>query len=110
MKKTTFETLPTMVDELREKLSDIENLLLKKENPIVEQSEKPLIIEEAAEFLSLSVQTIYDKVAKGELPKMKSGKRLYFSKEQLIEYIQEGAVKSNKEIEKEAESYLNNKR
>ncbi|PCI93934.1 MAG: DNA-binding protein [Flavobacteriales bacterium] len=74
------------------------------------ETEQFLTVAKTAEFLSLSVQTIYDKVAKGDLLKMKSGKRLYFSKEQLIEYIKEGAVKSNKEIDAAAESYLNNKR
>jgi len=71
--------------------------------------EKLLNIHEAAEFLSLSVPTIYSKVSKGELPVMKRGKRLYFSTSELMEYLKAGRKKSNTEVEKEAETYLKKK-
>lgn len=72
--------------------------------------EKLLSVQEAAKFLNLTVPTIYSKVSKGELPVMKRSKRLYFSSIQLMEYIKEGSVKSNAEIEKAANEYLNNKK
>ena len=71
-----------------------------------EQPEQLLTIQEAAEFLSLSVPTMYSKVSKGELPVMKRSKRLYFSKAELMEYVKAGRKKSNAEIEQEAEAYL----
>ena len=74
------------------------------------QSEQLLTVQEAADFLSLTVPTIYTKVSKGELPVMKRGKRLYFSSTELMEYLKEGRKKSNAEIEKEAEAYLSNNR
>jgi len=46
-----------------------------------------LTINEAAAFLGLVPVTIYSKVAKGELKAFKRGKRLYFEKETLLEYI-----------------------
>ena len=76
-----------------------------------DQSEKLLTIHEAAEFLTLTVPTIYSKVSKGELPVMKRSKRLYFSRTELLEYIKDGRKKSNTEIEQEAKAYLlNNKK
>ncbi|MBN2821327.1 MAG: helix-turn-helix domain-containing protein [Bacteroidales bacterium] len=81
---------------------------VRNEQPPTEQPEKLLTIQEAAEFLSLTVPTIYSKVSKGELPVMKRSKRLYFSSIQLMEYIKDGAKKSNTEIEAEAEAYLSN--
>ena len=63
-----------------------------------EQPEQFLTIQEAAEFLRLSVPTLYGKVSKGELPVMKRSKRLYFSRTELMEYIKEGRKKSNAEI------------
>ena len=69
-----------------------------------------LNIQLAAEFLRLSVPTLYTKVSKGELPVMKRGKRLYFSRTELMEYIKEGRKKSNAEIEAEAEAYLTDKK
>jgi len=100
---------------LEEKLSNIENLILDLKHlpKQVKQSETPeklLTVQEAAQFLNLTVPTIYSKVSKGELPVMKRSKRLYFSSVQLMEYIKEGRKKSNSEIEAEAEQYIKIKR
>ncbi|PRY90852.1 helix-turn-helix domain-containing protein [Mongoliibacter ruber] len=98
------------------RLSSIENLILdlKHKPQTVEptdQTEQLLTIQEAAEFLSLTVPTIYSKVSKGELPVMKRSKRLYFSRIELLQYLKEGRKKSNAEIEQEAKAYLlNNKK
>ena len=73
-----------------------------------DQPEQLLTIQEAAEFLSLTVPTIYSKVSKGELPVMKRSKRLYFSRTELLEYLKDGRKKSNAEIEQEAKAYLSN--
>lgn len=45
---------------------------------------------EAAKFLSITVQTVYRKAAKGDLPYMRDIKRLYFSRAQIIEYLKTG--------------------
>lgn len=74
------------------------------------QPEKLLSIKEAAQFLNLSVPTLYSKVSRNTIPFMKRSKRLYFSSSELMAYLKEGRNKSNSEIEKEAEAYLlNNK-
>jgi len=62
-------------------------------NNSTEQPEQLLTIQEAAEFLSLTVPTMYSKVSKGELPVMKRSKRLYFSRTELLEYIKYGRKK-----------------
>ena len=97
------------------RLSSIETLILDlKYQPIKvgpnEPSEQLLTVQEAAQFLNLTVPTIYSKVSKGELPVMKRSKRLYFSNLELMEYLKEGRKKSNAEVEKEAEAYLSNKK
>lgn len=87
------------------------NILKAVQNhPNTEQPEQLLTIQEAAQFLNLTVATIYSKVSKGELPVMKRSKRLYFSSTELMEYLKEGRKKSNAEIEQEAERYLSNNR
>ena len=63
---------------------------VRNEQPGTDHPERLLTIQEAAEFLSLSVPTLYSKVSKGELPVMKRGKRLYFSRTELMEYIKQG--------------------
>lgn len=57
--------------------------------PVIRQPDPDqlLTISEAAQILHLSVPTMYSKVSKGELPVMKRGKRLYFSKKELIEFM-----------------------
>jgi len=105
----TFDQLPNVVATLINEVSEVKRLLLKKEDQQpVEQAEKFLNIKEAAQFLNLTVPTIYSKVSKRELPCMKRGKRLYFSSTELMEYIKDGRKKSYAEIEQEAEKYLSN--
>jgi excisionase family DNA binding protein len=44
-------------------------------------------IEEAAEFLSVSKQTIYGLTSRNEIPFHKKGKKLYFIEQELIDWI-----------------------
>jgi excisionase family DNA binding protein len=97
------------------RLSNIETLLLDIKHARKEQGEQPeadqlLTIQEAAEFLKLTVPTIYSKVSKGELPVMKRSKRLYFSRTELLDYLKAGRKKTTSEIAAEAEQYVNGKK
>ena len=113
MNKTVLISLS--IEDLQTVIIDCVNSCLrnnKQESKApTDQPEQLLTIQEAAEFLSLTVPTIYSKVSKGELPVMKRSKRLYFSRTELLEYLKDGRKKSNAEIEQEAEAYLlNNKK
>lgn len=112
MDKTVFISLP--IEDLQTVIIDCVNSCLKnntqESKPTAEQPEQLLTVQEAAQFLNLTVPTIYSKVSKGELPVMKRSKRLYFSSTELMEYLKEGRKKSNAEIEQEAEAYLSNNR
>lgn len=113
MNKTVFISLP--IEDLQTVIIDCVNSCLKnntqESKPTTEQPEQLLTVQEAANLLHLTVPTIYSKHSKGELPGVcKRGKRLYFSKQSLIEWIKEGRKKSNAEIEQEAEAYLSNNR
>ena len=109
MNKITFEDLPVAVGKMMEKLDHLERIIKSTIQPVDNQEEGPLTIEEAAEFLNLKVPTIYSKVSRGELPVMKRSKRLYFSRKELMNYLKEGARKSYSDIQNEAESFLNGK-
>jgi excisionase family DNA binding protein len=65
-------------------------------------NDKLLTIEEAANFLSLAKSTLYCKVSKGELPYIKRGKRLYFSRVELSNYLQQGKKLTSAEIAEDA--------
>ena len=104
----TFDLLPKAIQNLTNEVSELKSLLLDKQEQKQEQPEKLFSIKQAAQFLNLSVPTIYSKVSKGELPFMKRSKRLYFSSSELMAYLKEGRNMSNSEIEKESATYLLN--
>lgn len=106
----TFENLPTQVSKLSLKLDNIEKLLLQQTDKPTEPQDKFLTIQQASKFLNLTVPTIYSKVSRRQIPFMKRGKRLYFSQLELIDYVKSGRIKTNAEIEAEAESYLSDKK
>lgn len=109
MSTIPFEKLPEAVTMLTKEVSELKRLLIEKqEATTTPEREQFLTIQEAAEFLSLSVPTLYSKVSRGELPSMKHGKRLYFSSIELSQCIKAGRKRSNNEIEQEADTYLSN--
>lgn len=62
-----------------------------------------LTITEAAKYLSIAVTTIYNNP---EIPRMKKGKRLYFSKARLVKYIESGKIKSQSENDTEVDDII----
>lgn len=93
------------------RLSNIENLLLNlkispKEIGNQLNADQLLTIQEAANFLHLSVPTIYGYVSKNNIPFSKKGKRLYFSKQELTDWVKTGRKKTIAEISAEANTYL----
>jgi excisionase family DNA binding protein len=73
-----------------------------------QESEELFTVAQAAQFLSLSVPTIYGLIHKGDLPVMKRSKRCYFSKADLMDYLRAGKRKSATEISAAADLYLTN--
>ena len=71
-----------------------------------EEKDRLLTVSEAADFLRLSVHTIYALVQKNQIPYMKKTKRLYFSEKELTEWLENGRVSSQSEREKAVDSYL----
>lgn len=59
-----------------------------------------LTIKEAAELLSLSVFTIYGLVSRSVIPYRKPNRRLYFSKKELLEWVENSkrTAKNGKEV------------
>ena len=102
MEPLTFDQLPQAVSQLHEKLSNIEQLLLQANHHLPETDEL-LTITQAAKFLNLSVPTIYGKVSRKDIPVNKQGKRLYFYKSELADWVKAGRKKTISEIRQEAE-------
>jgi excisionase family DNA binding protein len=100
MKHFTFEQLPEAVSQLYDKLEGIEKFLEELTNdPALK--EELMTISAASKMLNLSVATIYSKVCRREIPVNKQGKKLYFYKSELLDWIRSGRVKTNIEIQSE---------
>jgi excisionase family DNA binding protein len=95
----TFEKLPQAVSQLFDILSRIESKLPLQGNNSHPETDQLLTITQAGEILSLSVPTIYGLVSRKEIPVSKRGKRLYFSKFELTDWIKAGRKLTTNEIE-----------
>lgn len=86
-------------DALKEILS--ENLsALKPQLPEI------LNVQQAADFLKLKINTLYEKTSQKSIPHFKKGNKLYFHRTELEEWIKQGKVKTYDEVEGEALTYL----
>lgn len=97
------------------RLSNIENLLLDiKHNPLSgpprPDPEEFLSVKEAANFLKFSVNTMYNIIHDKRIPFMKSAKKCYFLKADLVKYLKQGRGKSLEETAVEADNYIANKK
>ena len=108
MEQLTFEQLPNAVSQLYEKLDSIEKLLISQGNTTQPEVDQLLTIKQAAELITLSVATLYGLVSRKEIPVSKRGKRLYFSKADLLAWIKSGRKLTVSEIEAQAEAHLAN--
>jgi excisionase family DNA binding protein len=93
------------------RLSSIEDLLLElKHQPTkkIEPTEPELLtIEQVASLLHLSKATIYTKHSKGEIPGVcKRGKRLFFERDVILNWLKGGRILCTPEIEAEADQFL----
>ena len=76
-----------------------------KNNP-QQDMDKFLTIQEAMMFLNLARQTLYGFTSKNEIPFIKRGKKLYFRKSDLENWLLEGKRKSKSEILKDLEKFM----
>ncbi|RDI56277.1 helix-turn-helix domain-containing protein [Flavobacterium glaciei] len=92
---------------IMERLDRIEKAIenLKTANP-VQVNNAPMNVKEVSKYLNLSVSAIYKLTSTSEIPHYKNGKRLYFKKEDIDEWIFSKRIKTNDDIEKEAMDYI----
>jgi len=96
------------------RLENIETLLLeikhgsqKNDQPLtVGDSDELLTAQQTADFLDLSKASVYGLVHAGKIPgACKRGKRLYFSKQELTDWIKSGRKQTAAELTAKAEHY-----
>lgn len=105
----SFENLPKAVAHLVREIGEIKLLL---QNIHVYKSKEesiPIGIEEASRLIGKAKPTIYALVRQRKIPSCKYGKKLYFFKEELLEWILKGKKKTIQEIELEVLEYTHNR-
>lgn len=103
-----FEDIPQAVGELLRKMERIEDLLSELQSPS-KDTEELLSIQQVSQLVHLQVPTLYAYVHKREIPFSKKGKRLYFSRSEIIEWIKQGKHNSVCEVHEQVEDFLNSK-
>ena len=89
--------------EIIQKLNEIE-VLLKNQHTFFK---KFLTLNEASEYLDLSKSALYKMTSKKEIPFYNpGGKKIYFKKEELNNWITNARVDSSLEVELDVTSYL----
>jgi len=87
----TFDKLPQAVSELTATVDRIEKLLqLQTAAPPQKDLDEIIGIDAACVLLGLKKPTIYGLICQGKLPYMKKGKKLYFSRHDLTDWINQG--------------------
>lgn len=103
----TMYIMKNPFEEIEQRLISIESLILDlRKTPVPSEGidkDHFITIKEAGKLLNLSVPTLYGYVSKRKIPYSKKGKRLYFSREELINWLSAGRVKTVSEIEAEFE-------
>ena len=106
----TFDQLPQAVTRLTKEVSALKSLLINRQELPAKQEEKWLDLNELIEYdpEKRTKPTWYSKISKGEVPYHKQGKKVYFLKSEIDNWLKAGKKKSNSEIEAEAEAFLSN--
>lgn len=85
--------------------------ILKAINPSKTSDEDAyLSIEDVAKIIHLSKATIYGLTHQNKIPFLKKGKRLYFLKSEILDWVKSGKKESKSELENRANEYLSKNR
>lgn len=96
--------------EFKEFLRDaIKEVLTEVLPTLKEEAAEILDVEQAAKFLRLKINTIYEKTSRKLIPHFKKGNKLYFHRSELQAWLTGGKVKTRDEIESEAATYTLNR-
>lgn len=111
--KFTFEDIPRVMAQVIEKLNELNYKLDGMCMPTQPPEEKLwMSLKELQEYLPShpADQTVYGWTSNHSIPFHKRGKRIMFLKSEIDEWLHNGKVKSQAELEKEAFQYIQSKR
>ena len=112
-KNITFEDMPKAMSWMMDKLNELDSKIDGLNNsPQTPPSEIWMNLKELREYLPShpAEQTVYGWTSCHQIPFHKKGKRIMFLKSEIDDWLHDGKMKSQKELEKEAENFIKSKR
>lgn len=107
MERITFDQSPEMVSLILEKLERIERLIGSTDSSGNHIDKEMLSVEGAAKFMGVSKSRVYKMSFNRDLPIYKpTGGRIYFKRDDLVDYLKHNRLMSKKEIEQEAVNHI----
>ena len=96
---------------LFDKLNIIEHLLrnVQKEDKAAVTLPTIFNLDQAAEYVSLSKSAIYKKTSERNIPHFKQGKKLFFKRSELDDWLTQNRISTHAEIEQMASEYIRRK-
>lgn len=101
-----FEDLPKAVALILNEVENIKTLVKESKRPELKKEKTPIGIDEACKLIGKAKPTVYTLVRKRIIPSYKNGKKLYFFKDELLEWIESGRRKTLDEIESDSENFI----
>ncbi|MDN3666910.1 helix-turn-helix domain-containing protein [Algibacter miyuki] len=108
MKKEFFMLSEDEIENLVERISN--NLKKNYESQNRIQQDELLSIDEAAKLIKLAKATLYGLVHKKAIPFSKKGKRLYFQKTELLDWIKSDKKDTKQSMNYKVDEYLSKNR
>jgi excisionase family DNA binding protein len=107
-----FGLFPIPFEKLAELFSSIVHQEFQKLNRPSQEVDLWFNLKELEDYLpeKLALPTLYAKLAKGEIPGYKKGKKWYFQKSEIDVWLKTGRRKTVAEIAGEADNYLQTKK
>lgn len=88
-----------------EKLNSIEKAI-EKLNAVSNDEQEFMNLEQVSSFIGLAKPTVYGLTHKRKIPHFKAGKRLYFKKSDIMNWITSSKVKTKQEINQMVDEYI----
>ena len=99
-----FEIIVQRLDNIEKILSELSKHLNEPKGN--EDSDEIMTVDQLSQYLTIAKQTIYGKCGAREIPHYKTGKRVYFKKSEINEWLIKGRIHTSEEIRKEAEEWI----
>ena len=98
-------------EEFKHFLQEAISLALNGQNKQIQESLPDILdIKQAASYLKLKVNTLYEKTSLKLIPHFKKGGKLLFVREELLKWVREGKVNTLSELQAQAVNYDTKKR